>query len=226
MRSPHKGCASAPLACLPRARTASRHLRSRLPRFQSVRRSRDPIEFRGWFSAWHWRQMFVGSPFENLLPVKRPKGAPQAHSTCRAFSRVHVRTSRLNAGLFRSSSCDELAGIDERKRLGIVAALKIDRLVLDAVDVNRLARVQADANARHRIAAFIGTVPHHDVDGAMAPSWLVKRDDALTANRREDGLVRPDGPQVLSKVFGSGGETGRERNESARSGEPQEPASI
>ena len=49
---------------------------------------------------------------------------------------------RLNAGLFRSSSCNELAGIDERKRLGIVAALKVDRLALGAVDVNRLARVR------------------------------------------------------------------------------------
>jgi hypothetical protein len=73
----------------------------------------------------------------------------------------------LNAGLFRSSSCDELAGIDERKRLGIVAALKIDRLVIDAVDVNRLAGVQADANARRRIAAFIGTAPNDDIDAAM-----------------------------------------------------------
>jgi hypothetical protein len=38
--------------------------------------------------------------------------------------------------------------------------------------------------------------------------------------------VRPDRTQVLSKVFGSCGERSRERDESARRGEPQEPAST
>ena len=133
----------------------------------------------------------------------------------------------IERGFIREAPADnELAGVDERKRLGIVAALKIDRLALGAVDVNRLARVQADANARRQIATLIGTVPHHDVDGAMATTRLVERDDALTANRREDGLVRPDRPQVLSKVFGSCRETGGEGNESTRRSEPQEPAST
>jgi len=81
----------------------------------------------------------------------------------------------LNAGLFRSSGCNELAGIDERKRLRIVAALKIDGLVIDAVDVNLLAGVQADANARRRIAAFIGTAPNASRLGRATPlstpSW-------------------------------------------------------
>jgi len=58
-----------------------------------------------------------------------------------------VQTSRLNPGLLRNPSGNKLAGVGERKRLGMVAALEIDRLVLGAIDMNHLARVQADANA-------------------------------------------------------------------------------
>ena len=51
----------------------------------------------------------------------------------------HLQTPRLNAGLFRGPGRNKLAGLDERKRLGRVAALKIDRLVIGAVDMNHLA---------------------------------------------------------------------------------------
>jgi hypothetical protein len=60
----------------------------------------------------------------------------------------------------------------------------------------------------------------------MATTRFVERDDALTADRREDRLVRPDRPQVLSKVFGSCRETGGEGNESTHRSDPQEPAST
>jgi hypothetical protein len=50
-------------------------------------------------------------------------------------------TSRLKAGLLRNPSGNKLACVNERKRLGMVAALEIDRLVLGAVDMNHLARV-------------------------------------------------------------------------------------
>jgi hypothetical protein len=45
----------------------------------------------------------------------------------------------LYSGLFRGPSIDELAGSDQRECVGIVAALKIDRLVVGAVDMNHLA---------------------------------------------------------------------------------------
>jgi hypothetical protein len=35
-------------------------------------------------------------------------------------------TSRLKAGLLRNPSGNKLAGVDERKRIGMVAALEID----------------------------------------------------------------------------------------------------
>jgi hypothetical protein len=60
----------------------------------------------------------------------------------------------------------------------------------------------------------------------MATTWLVERDDALAADRREDRLVRPDRPQVLSKFLGSCGETGGEGNESTHRRDTQEPAST
>ena len=55
---------------------------------------------------------------------------------------------------------------------------------------------------------------------------LVERDDALIANRREDGLVRPDRPEVLGKFIGTCGETGGEDDENTRRSEPKEPAST
>ena len=117
--------------------------------------------------------------------------------------RSHVRTSRLNAGLLGSSSSNHLAGIDESKRLGRLTALQIDRLVLGTVDVHRLARVQVDPNTRSRVTAGIAAVPHHDVDAAMTIARHVKGDDALAANRGEDGLVRPNRPKVLGEFIGS-----------------------
>ena len=78
-----------------------------------------------------------------------------------------MQTSRLNAGLLGSSGGNHFTGVDERQALGIIAALKIDRFVFGAVDMNHLARVQADPNTRRRVAVGIGVVPHHDVDGAV-----------------------------------------------------------
>ena len=114
-----------------------------------------------------------------------------------------MRTSRLNAGLLGGSSGNQLAGIDERKRLGVLTALQIDRLVLGAVDVHRLTRIQVDPNTRSRVTARIAAVPHHDVDAAMAIARHVKGDDALAANSGEDGLVRPNRPKVLGEFIGS-----------------------
>ena len=109
----------------------------------------------------------------------------------------------MNAGLLGSSSGNHLAGIDESKRLGILTALQVDRLVLGTVDVHHLTRAQANPNARSRVTIGIAAVPHHDVDAAMTIARHVEGDDALAANRGEDGLVRPDRPKVLGKFIGS-----------------------
>ena len=107
-----------------------------------------------------------------------------------------MRTSRLNAGLLRGPSGNHLAGVDDLQRLGIVSALEIERLVVGAVDMNHLASVQADANASRRATTLIGAVPHHDVKTALAAARHVESDDALAANRRENGLVGPNRPKV------------------------------
>lgn len=52
----------------------------------------------------------------------------------------HVPTPRLNPALFPSSSGNELASVNERKRFGRGAALDIDRFVLSAVDKDHLVR--------------------------------------------------------------------------------------
>jgi hypothetical protein len=42
------------------------------------------------------------------------------------------------------------------------------------------------------------------VESAVATFWLIERDDALIANRRENGLVRPDRSEVLGQLIGTG----------------------
>ena len=56
----------------------------------------------------------------------------------------------------------------------------------------------------HRV---IGPVPHDDVEAAIAATRLVESDDALAANRCENGLVGPDWPQVLGQFIGTCGKT-------------------
>ena len=92
-----------------------------------------------------------------------------------------MHTSRLKAGLLRSSSSDDLAGVDDLQRFGIISALEIERLVVRAVNVDHLASVQANPNASRRATALIGPVPHHDVENAIAATRLVESDDALAA---------------------------------------------
>ena len=95
----------------------------------------------------------------------------------------------MNAGLLRSPGGDHL-GVDDLQRLGVVAALEIEQLVVGAVDMSHLASVQADPNASRRATALIVPVPHDDVEIAIAATRLVEGDDALAANRGENGLVR------------------------------------
>src|SRR4029450_13215561 len=84
---------------------------------------------------------------------------------------------------------DQFAGVDDRQRLGVRAALKVERFGIGALDVNDLARAESHANARGRTAALVGTVPHHDVHAAALAIRLVEGDDLLAANAGENRLV-------------------------------------
>ena len=79
-----------------------------------------------------WPDALASIIYRGIIAARRnsrkcPPGLdPEGAYDCRS----HVRTSRLNAGLLGGSSGNQLAGIDERKRLGVLTALQIDRLVL------------------------------------------------------------------------------------------------
>ena len=123
---------------------------------------------------------------------------------------------------------NKLAIVDEAKSVRVVAALKIDRLVVRAVDMHHLAWIEAHPNTRRCGPAGVGVrfVIDHGVDSATTVGWLIERYDALVAKRRQNWLMRPNRPQVLYKFIGSCRETdGGEGDESARRGDPQAPPS-
>jgi hypothetical protein len=124
---------------------------------------------------------------------------------------------------------NKLAIVDEGKHLRSVAALKVDRLVVGAVDMHYLAWIEADPNTRRCGHAGVGVrfVIDHGIDSAMAVVWLIERYDALVAKRRQNWLMRPNRPQVLYKFIGSCRETdGSEGDENTRRGDPQAPPSL
>jgi hypothetical protein len=85
------------------------------------------------------------------IPGRRiiQKEAPQAENLRGAFLEVvsFVQAFSSVAGLLRGARGYERAGIDDGKLLSIVTALKIERLLLDGVDMNHLAWSQANPNA-------------------------------------------------------------------------------
>ena len=124
---------------------------------------------------------------------------------------------------------NKLAVIDEAKRLRSVAALKVDRLVVGAVDMHDLAWIEAHSNPRRcgHAGVSIRFVIDNGVDGATTVVWFVERYDALVAKRRQNWLVSPNRPQVLYEFIGARRETdGSEGDESTRRGDPQALPSI
>ena len=118
---------------------------------------------------------------------------------------------------------NKLAVVDEAKHLRSVAALKVDRLVVGAVDMHDLAWIEAHPNPRRCGHAGVGVrfLIDHGVDSATTVFWLVERYDTLVAKRRQNWLMRPNRPQVLYEFIGSCRETdGSEGDESTRRGEP------
>jgi hypothetical protein len=96
--------------------------------------------------------------------------------------------------------------------------LETNRLILGGVDVNYLTRVQGNSKPRRGIAAFITAIPHHYVHNAMAAIGLVEGENSFAANRRDDGVIRTDGPEHLRGISGKGGSAGYGQGESARHG--------
>lgn len=110
-------------------------------------------------------------------------------------------TAFILNGLARTCRGDQRAGLDEGERIGMVAAPKVDRLVVCAVDMDHLPRIKADADASRRGAAVIGRVPYHDVHSALAGARLVEGDHPLVSDGGENGLVGADRAEVLGQVI-------------------------
>ena len=91
---------------------------------------------------------------------------------------------------------NKLATVDEGKHLRSVATLKVDRLVVGAVDMHYLAWIEAHPNTRRCGHARVGVrfVIDHGVDSATTVVWLVERYDAFVAKRRQNWLMRPNRP--------------------------------
>jgi hypothetical protein len=124
---------------------------------------------------------------------------------------------------------NKLAIIDEAKRLRSVATLKVDRLVVGAVDMHDLTWIKAHSNPRRcgHAGVSIRFVIDNGVDGAATVVWFVERYDAFIAKRRQNWLMSPNRPQVLHEFIGSCRETeGSEGNESTHRGDPQTLPSI
>ena len=78
------------------------------------------------------------------------------------------------SGRFPPARSPQYLLVSTRPSVSEVAALKIDRLVIDAVNMNHLAMVQ-----------------------------LIERYNALAPDRRENGLVRLNWPKVLDEFIGT-----------------------
>ncbi len=98
---------------------------------------------------------------------------------------------------------NKLAAVDEGKHVRSVAALQVDRLVVGTVNMHYLTWIQAHPNPRRCGHAGLGVrfVIDHGVYSTTTIVWLVERYDALVAKRRQNWLMRPNGPQVLYKFI-------------------------
>jgi hypothetical protein len=79
-------------------------------------------------------------------------------------------------------------GADDRQHLGVATALEIKRVVLGGVNMNDLARTEANPNLLR--STVVAAATRHDVDVAAAIDWPVEGDDVSIANRRHNGLIR------------------------------------
>jgi hypothetical protein len=102
---------------------------------------------------------------------------------------THLAAGYVAAIGFRARNNASVA-VDDRKRHGIVSTLEVQRLIIGAVNMNDLARTQANPNLLR--STVVVAVTRHDVDVAVAINWPVEGDDVFIANRRHNGLIRPN----------------------------------
>src|SRR6478736_1377817 len=79
--------------------------------------------------------------------------------------------------------------------------------VLGGHDVHYLLRDETHPQAYRRSSVDICGVPHHYAETAVAAVRRIESYDALTPDRRQDWLVRPDWSQILGLVGGAHGKT-------------------
>src|SRR6476660_9716070 len=102
---------------------------------------------------------------------------------------THLAAGYVAAIGFRARN-NAFVAVDDRKRHGIVSTLEVQRLIIGAVNMNDLARTQANPNLLR--STVVVAVTRHDVDVAVAINWPVEGDDVFIANRRHNGLIRPN----------------------------------
>jgi hypothetical protein len=115
---------------------------------------------------------------------RNTKAANPARDAGDAAARFFI----TNALGFRARNNASVA-VDDRKRHGILSALEVQRII-GAVNINDLARTQASPNLLH--STVVVAVTRHDVDVAVAIDRPVEGDDVFIANRRHNGLIRPN----------------------------------
>lgn len=84
---------------------------------------------------------------------------------------------------------NKLAIVDEAKHPRSVAALQVDRLVVSAVDMHYLARIEAHPNPRRcgHAGVRVRFVIDDGVDSATTVVRFIERYDAFVAKRRQIG---------------------------------------
>ena len=84
-----------------------------------------------------FRLSFRGIPGRRIIQKSGPSGRNLRGAFLEVVSFVQAFSSV--SGLLRGARGDELAGVDDGKLLSIVTALKIERLLLNGIDMNHLA---------------------------------------------------------------------------------------
>jgi hypothetical protein len=97
-----------------------------------------------------------------------------------------LRVTMIGFGASNNAS----VAVDDCERHGIASTLEVQRMMIGAVNMNDLARTEANPNLLR--STVVAAVTRHDVGAAVAIDWPVEGDDVSIANRRHDRLIRPN----------------------------------
>jgi len=115
---------------------------------------------------------------------------------------THLAAGYVAAIGFRARNNASVA-VDDRKRHGIVSTLEVQRLIIGAVNMNDLARTQANPNLLR--STVVVAVTRHDVDVAVAINWPVEGDDVLLPTVVIMGSSAPTGPKRTGRSLDRAG---------------------